>query len=154
MREGYQVSWLPSYGPEMRGGTAHCNVILSPTPIGSPLVERATHLVAMNRPSLERFLFEVVRGGEVLYDSSLIDTSPSRKDVTAVPVPATQVADRLGSARVANMVMLGALMARTNHPGLQTVIDLLTEGGGKRELVDLNQKAVKSGAELASAESP
>jgi 2-oxoglutarate ferredoxin oxidoreductase subunit gamma len=150
MREGDQVSWLPSYGPEMRGGTAHCNVTLSSQPIGSPLVERATHLVAMNRPSLERFLPEVARGGAVLYDSSLIETAPLRKDVTAIPVAATKVADRLGSARVANMVMLGALLAQTSHPGLQTVLDLLAEAGGKPELAKLNQMAVSAGIELAS----
>jgi len=154
MREGDQVSWLPSYGPEMRGGTAHCNVILSSQPIGSPLVERATHLVAMNRPSLDRFLPEVASGGAILYDSSLIETAPSRKDAIAIPVPATKVADRLGSARVANMVMLGALLARTSHPRLQTVIDLLAEAGGKPELAQLNQKAVTAGIELASPEGP
>jgi 2-oxoisovalerate ferredoxin oxidoreductase beta subunit len=151
MLRDYQVSWLPSYGPEMRGGTAHCHVILSPEPIGSPLVERSTHLLAMNRPSLERFSGEIVPGGMIVYDSSLIDVPPSRDDVTAVPIPATTTADGLGATRVANMVMLGAFLARLGDPSVEIVVHALSEAGGKAELMALNSKALAAGFALGRA---
>ncbi len=154
MLEGDQVSWLPSYGPEMRGGTAHCQVTLSPAPVGSPLVDQATHLIAMNRPSLERFAPDVASGGTILYDSSLVDVAPPRGDVIAVPVPATTTADGLGSTRVANMVMLGALLARLGHPAIDTVVAAVAEAGGKPELVQLNRRALEAGLELGAAATP
>jgi 2-oxoisovalerate ferredoxin oxidoreductase beta subunit len=150
MEAGDEVSWLPSYGPEMRGGTAHCHVILSSKPIGSPLVEQATHLVAMNAPSLARFESEVAIGGTILFDSSLIESEPARSDVVSIPVPATKIADGLGSAKVANMVLLGALLVTTDHPTPETVEKVLA-GHGKPELAALNRKALAAGAELAMA---
>ncbi|MBK8231883.1 MAG: 2-oxoacid:acceptor oxidoreductase family protein [Candidatus Eisenbacteria bacterium] len=113
MGDGYEVSWLPSYGPEMRGGTAHCHVRISERPIGSPLVAESDVLIAMNRPSLERFLPDLVPGGTVLYDSSLIPDGVARSDVRAVAIPATQIANELGSPRTANMVMAGAFARAT-----------------------------------------
>ncbi|HFE52713.1 MAG TPA: 2-ketoisovalerate ferredoxin oxidoreductase, partial [Bacteroidetes bacterium] len=101
MRQGYQVSWLPSYGPEMRGGTANCHVNLSERRIGSPLVSKPTVLIAMNRPSLDKFEPEVVKGGLIIYDSSLIDRPVARTDVEAFPIPATKMADELGNPRAA-----------------------------------------------------
>jgi 2-oxoisovalerate ferredoxin oxidoreductase beta subunit len=154
MRQDYQVSWLPSYGPEMRGGTAHCHVILSPQPIGSPLVERSTHLLAMNRPSLERFASELEPGGTILYDSSLIDIEPPRDDVIAVPIPATRTADGLGATRVANMVMLGAFLARLGDPGVETVTTALADAGGKPELMAINSRALAAGYELGKKSDP
>ncbi len=145
MRDGYQVSWLPSYGPEMRGGTAHCHVIVSPNSIGSPLVEHATHLVAMNRPSLERFIGDVDPGGMVVYDSSLVDIAPPRADVIPVAIPATTIADEIGATRVANIVMLGALVALIGQPALATVTAALSEAGGRAELIALNTKALEAG---------
>jgi Pyruvate/2-oxoacid:ferredoxin oxidoreductase gamma subunit len=151
MRSGDHVSWLPSYGPEMRGGTAHCHVIVSSDCVGSPIVERATHLVAMNAPSLARFESEVAEGGMILFDSSLIESQPTRSDVSILAVPATKTADGLGSARVANMVLLGALIALTGHPTPDTVIDVIAGEGGKPELLALNRQALAVGVELALA---
>ncbi len=148
MREGYHVSWLPSYGPEMRGGTAHCHVTVSPKMVGSPIVEHATHLIAMNRPSLEKFTRDVNPGGMVIYDSSLIDVEPPRDDVVAVPVAATKAADEIGAARVANIVMLGAFVARMGYPALETVVNAVAEAGGRAELIALNKKALAAGYEL------
>jgi len=113
MRSGLHVSWLPSYGPEMRGGTAHCHVNLSEHEIGSPLVSRPTVLVAMNGPSLEKFEPSVEPGGLILYNASLIPEAQPREDVEALAVPATEIADRLGSTLLANMVMLGAYIEWT-----------------------------------------
>jgi Pyruvate/2-oxoacid:ferredoxin oxidoreductase gamma subunit len=113
MRTGYNVSWIPSYGPEMRGGTANCHVNLSRRRIGSPLVSRPTVLVAMNLPSLEKFENEVAPGGLILYDASLINRPPRRTDVKVLVIPATEIADSLGNARIANMVILGAFITFT-----------------------------------------
>ncbi len=151
MREGYQVSWLPSYGPEMRGGTAHCHVTLSPKMVGSPLVEHATHLIAMNRPSLEKFTKDVNPGGMIIYDTSLIDIEPPRDDVVAVPIPATKTADDIGATRVANIVMLGAFVTLIGYPAIDTVRAALSEAGGRAELIALNKKALLAGHELGKA---
>jgi len=149
MREGDHVSWLPSYGPEMRGGTAHCHLTLASQPIGSPLVDKATHLLAMNQPSIERFTPEVEEGGTIIYDSSMIGMPPNRGDVVLEPVPATHIADQLGSTRVANMVLLGALLAHTGHPSPDSVLAAMSDGIGKPELLALNRQAIMAGIELA-----
>ncbi|MEA2076393.1 MAG: 2-oxoacid:acceptor oxidoreductase family protein [Candidatus Marinimicrobia bacterium] len=108
MGHNYKVSWLPSYGPEMRGGTANCSVKVSDKRIGSPMIDNPTVLVAMNKPSLHKFEDLVQPGGVILYDSGLIDKAPQRDDVTIMGIPATAEADKLGSTKAANMVMLGA----------------------------------------------
>ena len=149
MRQGMHVSWLPSYGPEMRGGTANCHVRLSDEPVGSPLVSDPTVLVALNRPSLEKFESEVASGGLVIYDSSLIDITPTRTDVEVVALPATEMADRIGSAKTANMVALGALLGRTRmleRAGVARVVEAVTK---KRELLELNLRAVEAGFQFA-----
>lgn len=151
MRQGYHVSWLPSYGPEMRGGTAHCHVNLSATPIGSPLIAHPTVLIAMNQPSLAKFEPEVARGGLLIYDSSLIESAPRRADVEAIALPATALADELGSAKAANMVALGALLGRTgllHTPGLLNVVEALTKN---QALLELNLKAVEAGLQFTRA---
>jgi Pyruvate/2-oxoacid:ferredoxin oxidoreductase gamma subunit len=149
MEDGLHVSWLPSYGPEMRGGTAHCHVTVARRPIGSPLVEGATHLIAMNRPSLERFQHEVVPGGVILYNSSLIEIEPDRDDVTAVAVPATRTASDLGSIKIANMVMLGALLAHAPMPSREAVLEgfAARTTGSKAHVMELNRKALLAGLE-------
>jgi 2-oxoisovalerate ferredoxin oxidoreductase beta subunit len=151
MRQGYHVSWLPSYGPEMRGGTAHCHVTISTEPIASPLVSRPSVLIAMNRPSLERFEPEVIPGGLILYDSSLISTHVRRTDVEAIPVPATRMADQLGSAKAANMVMLGAYLGLTRVLSIETVIAVLERTVENRSLRDLNVKSLRAGMSTMSA---
>jgi 2-oxoisovalerate ferredoxin oxidoreductase beta subunit len=145
MKQGYHVSWLPSYGPEMRGGTANCHVNISAEPIGSPLVPDPTILIAMNRPSLEKFEDEVVSGGMIIYDSSLIDITPKRTDVEIIALPATSKADEIGSAKASNMVALGALIAKTrllNKDGVVKTIEAMTK---KKALLELNLKALEAG---------
>ena len=151
MRQGYHVSWLPSYGPEMRGGTAHCHVTISREPIASPLVSRPSVLIAMNRPSLERFEPEVIPGGMILYDSSLISMPPRRTDVEVLPVPATRMADRLGSAKAANMVALGAYLQLTRVLPAEAVIAALERVVEDRSLLELNMKSLRAGMESVSA---
>jgi 2-oxoisovalerate ferredoxin oxidoreductase beta subunit len=110
MREGKFVSWLPSYGPEMRGGTANCHVVVSPERIGSPWVAHPTLLVAMNQPSLEKFADRVQPDGIVLYDNSFIKTVTLPSHVTGIPIPCSDIANKLGNAKVANMVAAGAII--------------------------------------------
>jgi Pyruvate/2-oxoacid:ferredoxin oxidoreductase gamma subunit len=145
MRQGYQVSWLPSYGPEMRGGTANCHVILSDSKVGSPLVSRPTVLIAQNRPSLEKFEPDVVPGGLILYESSLIDRPPQRNDVRVLPVPAAKLADELGDTRVSNMVALGALIEYTGVVSKEAVVQAIPISVPRKEFYDLNIKAVEMG---------
>ena len=104
------ISWLPSYGPEMRGGTANCSVIISDTPIGSPIISNCDALIAMNKPSLEKFKDTVKSGGVIIYDSVYIDTEVKRDDVTVVAIPAKSIAEELGNGKLGNMVMLGAFI--------------------------------------------
>ena len=108
MRQGYEVSWMPSYGPEMRGGEANCAVVVSDEPIGSPLVSEPPVLLAMNKPSLMKFMPMMPAGGTLLYNASLIEGVELRTDVTVIPVACNEVAEQLGNGRVSNMVMLGA----------------------------------------------
>ena len=145
MRHGYQVSWLPSYGPEMRGGTANCHVILSESKVGSPLVSRPTILIGQNRPSLEIFEPEVIPGGLIMYESSLIDRPPQRKDVRVLPVPAAKLADELGDTRVSNMVALGALLEYTGVVSKEAVFQAIPVSIPRKEFAELNKKAVEIG---------
>ena len=153
MRHGYHVSWLPSYGPEMRGGTANCHVNVSTCPIGSPLISDPTVLVAMNRPSLERFERELVPGGLLIYDSSLIDSVASRDDLEVLAVPATALADELGSPKVANMVALGALLSRSSLLEKADLLGVLATATKNQPLMDLNRKAIDAGIEAANTAS-
>ena len=145
--EGLQVSWLPSYGPEMRGGTANCNVILSETPIGSPIITAPDVLIAMNLPSLQKYVDTVVPGGQIYVDSALIDISVERSDVEVFYIPATQMAKDAGIDSLANMIIVGHLLQ--NHPELsfggvsETVAQLVPPK--KAQLVELNQKALHLG---------
>jgi len=151
MRQDLHVSWLPSYGPEMRGGTANCHVNISTTEIGSPLVSAPTVLIAMNKPSLEKFENEVISGGLIIYDSSLIDHPPARSDVEVIALPATEMADKIGSAKSANMVALGALLGKTNMLDKDAVLDLVKAKTKKAELLELNNSAVEAGFAFARA---
>jgi 2-oxoisovalerate ferredoxin oxidoreductase beta subunit len=152
MRQGLHVTWLPSYGPEMRGGTANCSVVASARDVGNPNVERPNVLIAMNRPSLEKFVPDLVPGGHVFYDSSLIDIHPDRKDVHAHPVPATRVADALGTAKVSNTVMLGALQHVLNFPR-KDILEEVVGGLGRDERIrEANRRAIEAG--VAAVEAP
>lgn len=151
MRQGLHVSWLPSYGPEMRGGTANCHVNISTSEIGSPLVSTPTVLIAMNNPSLDKFETEVDAAGLIIYDSSLIDHSPRRTDVASLAIPATEIADKIGSAKSANMVALGALIGKTNLLDKAAVVDAMRAMTKRAELLDVNVKAIDAGLEFARA---
>lgn len=151
MRQNLHVSWLPSYGPEMRGGTANCHVNISTTEIGSPLVSTPTVLIAMNKPSLDKFEAELVSGGLIIYDSSLIDHSPARSDVEVIALPATEMADKIGNAKSANMVALGALIGKTNLLDKDAVLDVVKAMTKKAALLDLNISAVEAGFDFARA---
>lgn len=148
MMEGYHVSWIPSYGPEMRGGTANCHVHISEKLVGSPVVSYPSILIAMNRPSLEKFQNDIIEGGLVIYDSSLIDSKPDRKDIEMMEIPATKIADNLGNTRIANMVTLGALVGYTNILNLKTLIATLPYIITRRRLIEINQKAIEKGYEF------
>ena len=145
--EELQVSWLPSYGPEMRGGTANCNVILSDNPVGSPIITAPDVLVAMNLPSLEKYVDSVVKGGQIYVDSSLIDAKVKRDDVQVFYIPATQMAKEEGISSLANMIIVGHLLE--NHPelsfeGAKEVVEKLVPAK-KAALKELNVKALSLG---------
>ena len=145
--EELQVSWLPSYGPEMRGGTANCNVILSDTPVGSPIITNPDVLIAMNGPSLQKYVDSVVKGGQIYVDSSLIDVKVERDDVEVFYIPATQMAKDEGIGTLANMIIVGHLLE--NHPelsfeGTDAVVDSLVPPK-KAALKELNMKALNLG---------
>jgi 2-oxoisovalerate ferredoxin oxidoreductase beta subunit len=145
MLAGWEVSWLPSYGPEMRGGTAHCHVILSRSEVDSPLVTRTSVLFAFNRPSLERFLGDVEESGLVIYDSSLVQDFPAGSRVESIGIPATRIAEQLGSARVANLVALGAYLRKTRTLPPAAVEAALKAHTLKPEAIALNMKALEEG---------
>lgn len=151
MLDGREVSWMPAYGPEMRGGSANCSVVISDSPVGSPKVEDADVVIAMNRPSMELFESSVVPGGLMLYNSSLIDVKPTRTDIVAVPIDCNGIADLLGNPRVANMVMLGALMERTKPFDTELLVEALRHklGAKKEKLIPLNREAISRGMEAA-----
>ncbi len=147
LKEELQVSWLPSYGPEMRGGTANCNVILSDTPVGSPIITTPDVLIAMNAPSLTKYVDTVAKGGQIYIDSSLIDVKVERSDVEVFYIPATQMAKDAGIGTLANMVIVGHLLE--NHPelsfvGAADVVDSLVPPK-KAALKELNMKALELG---------
>lgn len=147
MLEGHEVSWMPAYGPEMRGGSANCSVVISDRPVGSPKVEDANTIIAMNRPSMELFEQSVVPGGALLYNSSLIDVEPKRSDIRIVKVPCNEIAGQLGNPRVANMVMLGAYIGLTKLFTVDTLIEALRHklGPAKEKLIPLNRQAIEAG---------
>ena len=145
--EGKELSWLPSYGPEMRGGTCTCSVIVSDEPVGSPIIAHPNILMVMNEPSLDKFEDTVVPGGTVFIDSSLISRGAKRSDVEAICIPATQMAKEMDALSLANMVLLGAIVAKTGCVKCETVADALREtiSARKANLLDLNLKAVEAG---------
>ena len=149
LTEDQQVSWLPSYGPEMRGGTANCNVILSDTPVGSPIITCPDVLIAMNLPSLQKYIDTVAPGGQVYVDSSLIDAKVERTDVEVFYIPATQMAKDNGIATLANMIIVGHLLEHQpelDFAGADTVVNKLVPPK-KAALIELNMKALTLGKE-------
>jgi 2-oxoglutarate ferredoxin oxidoreductase subunit gamma len=146
MLEGKNVTYLPSYGAEVRGGTANCTVAVSDEEIASPVASSPDFVVALNYPSLVRFQHQIQSGGLLLVNSSLADAEVSRGDIDIVGVPANSIAEELGSPRSANMVMLGALTKKSNIVSISSVIDGLKEAlKNKRKLIAVNEKALTAG---------
>jgi 2-oxoisovalerate ferredoxin oxidoreductase beta subunit len=145
MLENYHVSWLPSYGPEMRGGTANCHVNIRDIEVGSPMVSDPSVLIVMNRPSLEKFENDVKSGGVLIYDSSLIDIEPERKDIEILAIPATKMADKLGNTRIANMIVFGAYMGYTGLMNRETLYESLKTAIKHKRFLDINIKAIDAG---------
>lgn len=150
MEEGFEVAWVPSYGPEMRGGTANCTVVMSDRPIGSPIIKNPMHLVAMNRPSLEKFAPIVKPGGVVLINSSLIPLGADRDDVDEFKVAAVDIATELGNGKAANIVALSAFVERTGLVSIDTLKRCVEEEFEKKpKLIPLNLEAVARGIKAA-----
>ncbi len=146
MREGLDVSWLPSYGPEMRSGSAHCHVCLSKERIGSPLISHPDALIAMNELSLRKFAPQVSRGGLILYnrDSLPTDFAPP-SGVRVLCIPASAMADKLGSTKVTNIIMMGALLEETECLSPGTAMGVIEDKVKKVELLETNRKALAAG---------
>jgi len=148
LKEGKNVSWLPSYGPEMRGGTANCSVIVSEEPVGAPIVTEATAAIVMNRPSLDKFEDDVIPGGALLINSSLIDRQATRDDIKVYYIPANDIANELGVGKIANIVMLGAYLKISGAAKEESIMEIITEifSGKKANVIPLNKEALIRGA--------
>lgn len=150
MLEGKNVAWMPSYGPEMRGGTANCTVLISEEEIRSPIVSHPKILIAMNQPSLDKFELNVSEDGLIILNDSLIDREVSRNDVIVIRIPADDIADKLGNSKAANMVVLGAYVEKSGVVKLETIFKALekTLTGRNKRLLELNKEALKQGVKL------
>ena len=147
--EGKEVSWLPSYGPEMRGGTANCSVILSDEPVGSPIVSKPDVLVAMNLPSLDKYEDTVASGGMIIVDSTLIERKIKRDDVTAFYVPATKLASDNNMPTLANMIIAGKLLKATDsftEEGVEAALKKVISAK-RADMLEVNKKAMQIGAD-------
>ena len=149
--EGKQLSWLPSYGPEMRGGTANCSVIISEEPVGSPIVSHPDVLMAMNLPSLDKYESETVAGGKIFVDSTLIERKVARTDVEAFYIPATRLAKDAGFPTLANMIMIGKLIRETGMVAYEGIRDALAKvvSAKHADLLEINLKAIEMGYNYA-----
>jgi 2-oxoglutarate ferredoxin oxidoreductase subunit gamma len=150
MNEGKYVSWLPSYGPEQRGGTANCAVVVSDEKVGSPLVSQPTAAIVLNNPSYEKFKPKVRAGGLLIVNASLVSKTSPRTDVKVLNIKATDLANELGNSKVANMILLGAFLEETriltDHSILQALKKVLSPE--KHTLLDINQRALTLGRSL------
>lgn len=150
MKEDKEVSWMPSYGPEMRGGTAHCTVKIYSEKIPSPFSSKPDTIIVMNLPSLEKFEPMVKKGGTIFMNSSLINEEPNREDLEVIKIPANKIANSLGNNQIANMVMLGAYLAKKRIIKINTVKESLASVFPERrhDLIPVNRKALDKGASL------
>ena len=149
MEEGKHVCWIPSYGPEMRGGTANCTVVVSDARIGSPIINNPLAACVFNRPSLEKFGAFVKEKGLILINSSLIDITSGRSDVTEVLIPLNDIAIKVGSPKVANIIMLAAYVAATDIVKFSSLKSMLTKKlGKKKDLLEINYTALEEGRKL------
>ncbi len=146
--DGKQVSWLPSYGPEMRGGTASCSVIVSDEPVGSPIVSKPDVLIAMNLPSLDKYESTVAKGGMIFLDSSLIERKVERDDVSVFYIPATRLAGENGMPTLANMIIVGKVLKELGDFAQISVDAALSKviSAKRADMADINRKAMQIGA--------
>lgn len=152
MQQGHEVVWIPSYGPEMRGGTAYCTVVISDRPIGSPIIRNPKHLVAMNRPSLEKFAPTVKSGGTIFINSSIISIDAGRNDVDVVKVPIIEIARELGNVRTANIIALAAFVSRSQVVDFELLRESVkAKFANKEKLIPINMKALEEGQKAASS---
>ena len=145
--EGKQISWLPSYGPEMRGGTANCSVIISDTPVGSPIVSNPDILVVMNLPSLDKYENAAVPGSKIFVDSALIDRKVQREDVDVFYIPATKLASDAGIPTLANMIMMGKMIRQTSVVSFDDIKSALGKvvSAKHADMLSYNLKALETG---------
>jgi 2-oxoglutarate ferredoxin oxidoreductase subunit gamma len=150
MIENKEVSWMPSYGPEMRGGTANCIAIVSPTRISSPIISMFDSAIILNQPSLEKFESRVKPGGLLMYEKSTIINPPTRDDIDVIGIPAAEEAQKLQKKQVANMIMIGAFLVKVPLVKIENVIQALKKVLPERHhhLIPLNEKALERGKEL------
>jgi len=147
MKEGLKVTWTPSYGPEMRGGTANCSVVLSDTRIGSPVFAHPSDLIALNLPSLHKFCASVKPGGNIFINSSTIEETVAREDVNVYTIPCAEIASECGNEKAANMVMLGAYIEATGVVKPETAVEIIREmfAGKKEKYIPGNIAAMRAG---------
>lgn len=151
MEENLEVTWMPSYGPEMRGGTANCSVVMSDRPVGSPVIATADCLIVMNKPSVAKFIGMVKKDGVVLVNSSLIEDKIERTDVKVYYIPANELAHKAGSDRSANVTMFGACVAATKAIAKESALKVINKQFGKKPAVlESALKAFEAGFEAAS----
>jgi 2-oxoglutarate ferredoxin oxidoreductase subunit gamma len=150
--EGHEVVWIPSYGPEMRGGTAYCTVVIADRPIGSPIIHAPRHLVAMNRPSLEKFAPRVKPGGVIFVNASLIPVGSGRRDVDELRVPIIELAQEVGNLKTANIIAIAAFVARSRIVAFESLTAAVKgKFAGKAKLIPVNLKALEAGRRAAEA---
>lgn len=150
MKRGLNVTWIPSYGPEMRGGTANCTVVISDEPIGSPVINSPEALIVMNNPSMEAFEPKLKSGGLLFIDSTLVNRQVMRKDIKTIAVPADDAAAEVGEKRTANLVMLGAYIGKTGIVTKEDIANGLKElFGAKIEFLNVNMRALEKGMSYA-----
>jgi 2-oxoglutarate ferredoxin oxidoreductase subunit gamma len=154
LAEGKHVTWIPSYGPEMRGGTANCTVVVSDEPIGSPVCKHPSIAVVFNNPSLEKYEELVKSGGLLVVNESLVVRGPERRDLDTVVLPATALASELGEVRATNVLMLGALLARRPLVEAATIEQVMRDklGARKAHMLEINMAAMERGKELSLAQ--
>lgn len=150
MIEGKGVSWLPSYGPEQRGGTANCAVVISDDSVGSPVVTSPSTAIVLNNPSFEKFEPRIRKGGLLIVNTSLVDRLSTREDIAVIGIKATDMAIELGNPRVANMILLGAFLEYSKIVTFDSIIQSLSKvlSTDKEHLIELNRSALKKGASL------
>ncbi len=149
MNEGKNVVWLPSYGPEMRGGTAYCTVVVADRAIGSPIIDRPTSIAVLNRPSLDKFATRVRPGGLLVINTSLIDATSDREDISKLHIPANKIAQECGTGKAANMAVLGAYVGSTKAVSLESLHALIRKQFERKpQFIDVNIEVLKQGYAL------